>query len=257
MGGSRELPEGFEGGDRTSIDLPKDEEKLVEAVKATGKPLVVVLMNGSALAVNWASENANAIVEAGIPAKRAGSRLRRLWPGAYNPAGRLPITFYKSTDDLPPFEEYSMKGRTYRYFEGQPLYPFGYGLSYSKFAYSNVKLSSSTLKAGASLQIEVDIRNTSSVAGDEVAQVYLSFPKLPGAPIRALRGFERVHIAPGQTQHVRFTLDPRDLSCVNEAGVRLVAPGAYRIFVGGGQPGTGAPSVEAQLSIQGELTLPR
>ena len=150
-----------------------------------------------------------------------------------------------------------MKGRTYRYFEGKPLYPFGYGLSYSKFAYSNAKLSTATLKAGANLQVDVDIRNSSSVAGDEVAQVYLSFPTLPGAPIRALRGFERVHIAPGQTRHVRFTLDPRDLSCVNEGGVRVVAPGAYRIFVGGGQPGTGAAGLEVALSIQGELSLPR
>jgi beta-glucosidase len=251
------LPEGFRGGDRTSIDLPKDEESLIEAIKATGKPLVVVLMNGSALAVNWASQNANAILESWYPGEEGGTAVAETLAGAYNPAGRLPITFYRSTDDLPPFEDYSMKGRTYRYFEGRPLYPFGFGLSYSKFVYSHAKLSPSTVKAGANLQVEVDIRNTSSVAGDEVTQVYLSFPKLLGAPIRALRGFERVHIAPGQTQHVRFTLDPRDLSCVNQAGDRVVAPGAYRVFVGGGQPGTGAPGVEAQLSIQGELTLPR
>jgi beta-glucosidase len=251
------LPEGFRGGDRTTIDLPKDEEGLIEAVKATGTPLVVVLMNGSALAVNWASQNANAILESWYPGEEGGIAVAETLAGANNPAGRLPVTFYKSTDDLPPFEDYSMKGRTYRYFDGKPLYPFGYGLSYSTFAYSNAKLSSSTVKAGGSLQVEVDVRNTGSVAGDEVAQLYLIFPKVPGAPIRALRGFERVHIAPGQTRPVRFTLGPRDLSCVNEAGEHLVAPGAYRIFVGGGQPGTGSQGLEAQLSIQGELKLPR
>jgi beta-glucosidase len=257
MGGGRALPEGFKGGDRTIIDLPKDEQSLLEAVKATGKPLVVVLMNGSALAVNWANQNANAVLESWYPGEEGGAAVAETLAGANNPAGRLPVTFYKSTDDLPPLEDYSMKGRTYRYFEGKPLYPFGYGLSYSKFAYSNAKLSSSTLKAGDNLQVDVDIRNTSNMAGDEVAQVYVSFPNLPGAPIRALRGFERVPIAPGQTRHVHFTLDPRDLSCVNEAGTRVVAPGAYRVFVGGGQPGTGAAGLEVPLSIQGELTLPR
>jgi beta-glucosidase len=251
------LPKGFRGGDRTTIDLPKDEEGLIEAVKATGKPLVVVLMNGSALAVNWASQNANAILESWYPGEEGGIAVAETLAGANNPAGRLPVTFYKSTDDMPPFKNYSMKGRTYRYFDGKPLYPFGYGLSYSTFAYSNAKLSSSTVKAGGSLQVEVDVRNTGSVAGDEVAQLYVIFPKVPGAPIRALRGFERVHIAPGQTRHVRFLLDPRDLSCVNKAGEHLVAPGAYRIFVGGGQPGTGSPGLEAQLSIQGDLKLPR
>jgi len=177
--------------------------------------------------------------------------------GVNNPGGRLPVTFYKSVNDLPPFEEYSMKGRTYRYFEGQPLYPFGYGLSYSKFAYSNAELSRPTLKAGSNLQVDVDVRNTSRVAGDEVAQVYIVFPNVSGAPLRALRGFQRVSIQPGQTQHVRLTLNPRDLSLVNEEGTRLVAAGAYKLFVGGGQPGTGAPGVELALKIQGEQKLPR
>ncbi len=150
-----------------------------------------------------------------------------------------------------------MKGRTYRYFTGQPLFPFGYGLSYSKFAYSNVKLSSSTVSAGAGLQVDADIRNTGSIAGDEVAQLYLIFPNLPGAPIRALRGFQRVSVAPGNTAHVSFKLDPRDLSYVNEAGERVVTAGSYRIFVGGGQPGTVAPGLEARLSITGQTKLGR
>jgi beta-glucosidase len=251
-----DLPAGFKGGDRTSLDLPKEEEDLLKAVKATGKPLVVVLMNGSALAVNWADENANAILEAWYPGEEGGTAIAETLAGVNNPAGRLPVTFYKSVDDLPPFEDYAMKGRTYRYFEGQPLYPFGYGLSYSQFAYSNLKLSAETLKAGAPLEVEVEVQNTSQVAGDEVAEVYLSFPKVAGAPIRALRGFKRVHLDPGETQRVHFKLDPRALSCVNEAGDHVVAAGTYRIYVGGGQPGTGAPGAEAQLSVEGELKLP-
>jgi beta-glucosidase len=150
-----------------------------------------------------------------------------------------------------------MKGRTYRYFEGQPLYPFGFGLSYSKFAYSNAKVSNSTLKAGSDLQVDVDVRNTGPTAGDEVVQVYLIFPNLTGAPLRALRGFQRVNIRPGQMQHVRLTLGPRDLSMVDAEGTRLVAAGAYKLFVGGGQPGTGASGAELTLAIQGVQKLPR
>ena len=150
-----------------------------------------------------------------------------------------------------------MKHRTYRYFEGQPLYPFGYGLSFSKFAYSGATLSTSTLKAGDDLEVEVDVRNTGKRAGDEVVQAYLVFPRLTGAPLRALRGFQRVSVRPGQSQHVRLTLTPRDLSMVDEAGTRLVAGGAYKLFVGGGQPGTGAAGVELPLRIEGEQKLPR
>jgi beta-glucosidase len=255
--GGRSLPEGFVGGDRTTLDLPKDEQSLLEALKAARKPLVVVLMNGSALGVNWASQNANAILEAWYPGEEGGTAIAETLAGANNPAGRLPVTFYKSVNDLPPFDDYSMKGRTYRYFEGQPLYPFGYGLSYSKFAYSNAKLSTSSLKAGDDLQVDVDVRNTGGMAGDEVVQAYLVFPKLPGAPLRALRAFERVSAGPGQTRHVRFTLNPRDLSLVNEEGTRLVAAGDYKLFVGGGQPGTGAPGAELPLKIQGEQKLAR
>ncbi|MDR3703304.1 MAG: glycoside hydrolase family 3 C-terminal domain-containing protein [Candidatus Sulfopaludibacter sp.] len=255
--GGRTLPEGFVGGDRTTLDLPKDEEALVEALKTTGKPLVIVIMNGSALGINWANQNANAILEAWYPGEEGGTAIAETLAGVNNPAGRLPVTFYKSVNDLPPFEDYSMKGRTYRYFEGQPLYPFGYGLSYSKFVYGNAKVSSPTLKAGSDLQVDVDVRNPSGVAGDEVVQAYLLFPKLPGAPLRALRGFQRVSIGKGQTQHVRLTLNARDLSMVNEEGTRLVAAGDYKLFVGGGQPGTGAPGAELALRIQGEQKLPR
>jgi beta-glucosidase len=207
--------------------------------------------------VNWANQNANAILEAWYPGEEGGTAIAETLAGVNNPAGRLPVTFYKSLNDLPAFDEYSMRGRTYRYFEGQPLYPFGFGLSYSKFTYSNAKLSSSTLQAGNSLTVEVDVRNAGRVGGDEVVQAYLVFPKVPGAPLRALRAFQRVNIGAGQSQHVRLTLDPRDLSMVNAEGVRLVAAGDYKLFIAGGQPGTGAPGSELALKIQGEQKLPR
>jgi beta-glucosidase len=248
---------GFSGGDRSSIDLPAAQEELLKTLAATGKPLVVVLQNGSALAVNWAQEHAAALLEAWYPGEEGGTAIAETLMGANNPAGRLPVTFYASLDQLPPFEDYSMHNRTYRYFQGKPLYGFGYGLSYSTFEYSNLKLSSSQLKAGDDLTVEVDVRNTSGPAGDEVAELYLEFPAVPGAPLRALRGFERVHLAPGETRHATFTLKPRGLSMVNEKGEHLVAPGEYSIFVGGALPGEASGGVSAKLEIAGELKLPR
>ena len=247
---------GFKGGDRTSLDLPKDEEDLLEALKGSGKPLVVVLMNGSALSVNWASEHANAMLDAWYSGEEGGTAIAQTLAGVNNPAGRLPVTFYKGVEQLPAFEDYSMKNRTYRYFEGQPLYPFGYGLSYSKFEYSNLKLSSTKLKAGDSLSVEADVRNVSQREGDEVVELYLSFPKSPGAPIHALRGFTRMELGAGETRHILFTLDARDLSEVNEKGDRIVANGAYRISVGGGQPGSAAPQAETAFRINGDQRLP-
>ncbi|MGB9433435.1 MAG: glycoside hydrolase family 3 C-terminal domain-containing protein [Candidatus Acidiferrum sp.] len=247
---------GFKGGDRTTLDLPREEEELLQAVKNTGKPLVVVLMNGSALSVNWAEKNANAIVDAWYPGEEGGAAIAETLAGTNNPAGRLPITFYKSVDQLPAFEDYSMKNRTYRYFAGQPLYPFGYGLSYSKFAYSKLKVAKNKLDASDPLSVQVNVKNTGGREGDEVIELYLIFPKLPGAPRYALRGFQRVHLRPRETQNIRFTLNSRDLSLVSEAGDRIVAPGAYHVSVGGGQPGTGVPSVQAGFTIRGQQNLP-
>jgi beta-glucosidase len=250
-----EVP-GFKGGDRTSLDLPKEEEDLLEAMKSTEKPLVVVLMNGSALSVNWASEHADAILDAWYAGEEGGTAIAQTLAGTNNPAGRLPVTFYKGVEQLPAFEDYAMKNRTYRYFEGHPLYPFGYGLSYSKFEYSNLKLSNANLKAGNTLDVDVDVRNASPVEGDEVVQLYLNFPKLAGAPLRALRGFTRVHLTPSASQQVHFTLSPRDLSLVNESGDRVVTAGDYTISVGGGQPGASTAGVQTRLSIEGNETLP-
>ncbi len=210
--------EGFMGGDRTSIDLPKPEEELLQALGATGKPLVVVLTNGSALAVNWANEHANAILDAFYPGEEGGTAVAQTLSGRNNPAGRLPVTFYTDVSQLPPFEDYSMKGRTYRYFQGTPLYPFGYGLSYTKFTYSDLMVPPNPVDPGSLVSAEVTVTNSGKKAGDEVAQLYLSFPDVAGAPLRALRGFQRVHLEPGASQKVRFELQQRDLSMVTDAG---------------------------------------
>jgi beta-glucosidase len=246
---------GFKGGDRTSIDLPGPEQELLEALAATGKPLVVVLTNGSALAVNWANEHANAILDAWYPGEEGGTAVAETLSGKNNPAGRLAVTFYKSVDQLPPFEDYAMKGRTYRYFEGKPLYPFGYGLSYTTFDYKGLQVTPS-VKAGDPVSADVTVTNTGKVAGDEVAQLYLAFPKVAGAPLRALRGFKRIHLEPGQSTQVHFDLKDRDLSMVSEAGDPTIAAGEYTVSVGGGQPGTGAPTASAKLKIDGSLVLP-
>jgi beta-glucosidase len=251
---------GFRGGDRTSLNLPAEEEALLGAMKGSGKPLVVVLMNGSALAVNWANAHANAILDAWYSGEEGGTAIAQTLAGVNNPAGRLPVTFYKGTEQLPEFEDYAMKGRTYRYFTGDPLYGFGHGLSYTTFEYSGMQLSNPshlpTLNAGDPLDVEVDVKNTGKRDGDEVAELYISFPKLPGTPLRALRGIARVHLKAGEQKHVKLTLSPRDLSYVNEAGDRFVSTGDYLITVGGGQPGTGASHTDSHLMIQGEQKLP-
>jgi beta-glucosidase len=247
---------GFRGGDRTSLNLPAEEEALLGALKGSGKPLVVVLMNGSALAVNWANDHANAILDAWYSGEEGGTAIAQTLAGANNPAGRLPVTFYKGVEQLPEFEDYAMKNRTYRYFTGEPLYAFGYGLSYSKFEYSSLKLSSAELPAGDPLSVEVDVKNASPRPGDEVVELYVNFPKLPGTPLRALRGMTRVHLNAGEQRHVKLTLQPRDLSYVNDKGDRIIGAGDYVITVGGGQPGTGAAQAETHLSIRGEQPLP-
>jgi beta-glucosidase len=250
-----DLP-GFHEGDRTSLDIPEPEEKMLKLLRATGKPLVMVLMNGSALSVNWASRNANAILDAWYPGEEGGTAIAETLAGKNNPAGRLPVTFYTGVDQLPPFTDYDMANRTYRFFKGAPLYPFGYGLSYSKFEYSGLKLSSTELNAGDTLNCELDVKNVSDRAGDEVVQAYLTFPPFSGAPKLALRGFTRIHLAAGKQRIVHFALGPRDLSAVDKDGDRLVMQGEYGLSIGGGQPGTGAPVVQTQFTIQGEQRLP-
>jgi beta-glucosidase len=248
--------EGFKGGDRTSIDLPKPEEDLLEAVAAVGKPVVLVLANGSALAVNWANQHVNAILESWYPGEEGGTAIAQTLSGANNPAGRLPVTFYTGVDQLPSFEDYAMKDRTYRYFAGKPLYPFGYGLSYTTFFYRGLRLPKKIINAGDPLIAEVTVANTGMREGDEVVQLYLSFPDVPGAPLRALRGFKRVHLKSGESQNVRFELKDRDLSIVTEAGEPIIAEGKYSLSIGGGQLATSAPTVMGSFQVKGTKTLP-
>jgi beta-glucosidase len=227
---------GFAGGDRTSIDLPAPQQQLLERIAETGKPLVLVLMNGSALGVNWADAHVPAIVEAWYPGEQGGAAVASLLAGDFSPAGRLPVTFYKSVDQLPAFNDYSMSKRTYRYFDGEPLYPFGHGLSFTSFTYSRPRLSLPVVKAREGLTVSVDVTNSGAMDGDEVVQLYLSHPVLARAPIRALAGFKRVHLKRGETRRLSFVLDSRALSFVDPSGHRMVLPGRVDVWVGGGQP---------------------
>src|SRR6185369_2154917 len=212
---------GFLGGDRTDLKLPEPQEKLLQAAVATGKPVVVVLTAGSALAANFAAERAAAVLAAWYGGEEAGTAIAETLAGVNNPAGRLPVTFYKGVDQLPPFDEYSMKGRTYRYFKGEPLYTFGFGLSYSTFQYTD--LSAKRTAKGA--DIVATVKNTSTVDGDEVVQLYVGGGPGGDAPIRNLRGFQRIHLKAGESRQVSFKVAAED-----------IPKSKVEISVGGGQP---------------------
>jgi beta-glucosidase len=246
--------EGFAGGDRTSIDLPKPQQQLLERLHATGKPIVMVLMNGSALSVNWAHKNIPAIVEAWYPGGEGGHAVAQLIAGDYSPAGRLPVTFYKSAKDLPDFSDYKMDGRTYRYFKGEVLYPFGHGLSYTSFAYKAPALSAAAIKAGEGVDATVAVTNAGKRDGDEVVQLYVAKPGSKANPV--LAGFSRVHLKAGETRQVTLKLDARALSQVDAKGARKVLPGAYTLHLGGGQPKF-AKTVSARLNVTGSAELPK
>ena len=250
---------GFSGGDRTDLELPEPQKQLLKALVTTGKPMAVVLLNGSALAVNWANENARSLLEAWYPGQSGGQAIAETLAGKNNPAGRLPVTFYTGVDQLPAFDDYSMADRTYRYFKGKPLFAFGDGLSYTTFAYSGLKLSTANLKAGDTLTIEAEVKNTGSLAGDEVAELYLTPPKSALAPQLALEGFQRIHLDAGETRHITFHLDPRALSQVDKDGSRSVSSGKYTISLGGSQPqgDRGSAAVSAPFTITGNKELPR
>jgi beta-glucosidase len=247
--------DGFEGGDRTRIELPAAQEHLLEALGATGKPLIVVLTTGSALAVPWAKEHADALLVAWYPGEEGGDAIAETLTGKNNPAGRLPVTFYGSTGDLPAFTDYSMKSRTYRYFKGEVLYPFGYGLSYSQFSYGAPHVSLTPIQAGTSLTVAAEVRNMSHRDGDEVAELYVTPPQTAVSPRLELVGFERIHLRAGGARVVFFTLTPRQLSEVDEKGNRAVVPGVYAIYISGGQPEKGTPA--ATLQVFGTAALPK
>src|SRR5215469_8916039 len=247
---------GFSGGDRTSIDLPAPQQRLLEAVTAAGKPVVVVSLSGSALALTWAKDHAAAILQAWYPGVEGGTAIARTLAGDNNPAGRLPVTFYAGVTDLPAFTDYSMKDRTYRYYSGKPLWGFGYGLSYSAFKYGPAKLSASPLPAGQPLTATVNVTNTSNLAGDEVVEAYVKTPQ-PGGPIHSLAGLKRVHLNPGESRDVSIELSPRSLSSVDEKGNRSVLPGTYHLSLGSTQPGETTAQSEVDFSVAGTAPLPK
>ncbi len=224
-------------GDRTFLEIPKIQHKLLEAVYQTGTPIILVLINGSMLAITWADEHLPAILEAWYPGQAGGTAIANALFGSFNPGGRLPITFYRAMSDLPPFDDYSMTNRTYRYFTGDPLYPFGFGLSYTTFAYRNLKISPSTPQPGDSVSIEVEVENSGTRLGDEVVQLYLQDVEasLP-APQLQLQGFTRLRLAPGEKQTVQFSLTPEQLSLADENGQWRLEPGEFKVWVGAQQP---------------------
>jgi beta-glucosidase len=223
---------GFAGGDRTDLKLPDPQERLIEGAMAAGKPVIVVLTSGSALAVNFPAAHAAAILELWYGGEEAGTAIAQTLAGLNNPAGRLPVTFYRGAEQLPPFEDYAMKGRTYRYFPGDPLYSFGFGLTYAKFDYSDLR--GQRTPGGA--RISVHVRNSSSREGDEVVQLYVSGAGGPDAPVRQLRGFQRIHLGPGESGEVDFSIPAAELP-----------KDKLHISVGGGQPIGKIPHLDAVL----------
>ncbi len=256
-----DLP-GFHGGDRTSLDLPKAQQDLLQDLVATRKPVVLVLMNGSALAVNWADAHAAAILEAWYPGEQGGTAVAEVLAGDVSPSGKLPVTFYKSVEQLPAIDNYSVQGHTYRYFTGEPLYPFGFGLSYTSFAFAHLTFDRQMLGPSDNLTATVDVTNTGAIAGDEVVEVYVSHPRIDDAPVRALIAMERVRLLPGETKPVSLKIANRDLSTVGTDGVRRIVPGELQFWVGDGQPGgrpglAHAAGLTGSVMVQGEATLPR
>jgi len=249
--------EGFRGGDRTDIVLPKNQEELIKEIQGLGKPVVLVLMGGSALAVNWANEHVGAILDAWYPGEEGGTAIADVLFGDYNPAGRLPVTFYKSVADLPPFNDYAMEGRTYRYFKGTPLYPFGFGLSYTTFKYDRLKFDRASITAGQSLKLSVEVTNTGSRTGDEVAQVYLTdvastYPK----PIRSLTGVKRINLKPGEKRVLEFTITPDQMAVIDDNGNKKVERGEFLVSAGGKQPGfTGGADAATTSVVQATFSV--
>ncbi|SHE76542.1 beta-glucosidase [Mariniphaga anaerophila] len=246
--------DGFKGGDRTKLLLPQLQRDLMDAVQKTGKPVVLVLLNGSALAINRADEYLDAILSAGYPGQEGGHAVADVLFGDYNPAGRLPVTYYKSVNQLPSFEEYNMNGRTYRYFSGEPLYPFGYGLSYTTFEYENLQVPAE-IKTGDSLIVKVKVTNTGLLAGEEVVQLYISDEEASTPrPRLQLEGFERVFLQPGESKVVEMTLSPRQFSMIGTDDERIIEPGWVTVSAGGGQPGAkGAVTVSGRVNLTGDV----
>jgi beta-glucosidase len=240
--------DGFSGGDRIDIKLPAVQSELIQEIYKLGKPTVLVMLNGSAVAFNWEKENIPAIIEAWYPGQAGGTALADILFGDYNPSGRLPLTFYQSIDQIPPFSEYDMKGKTYRFFQGTPLYEFGYGLSYTTFEYSGLQMAAA-VPAGENLSLSVQVKNTGKVTGDEIVQLYVSLPdvRFP-TPVRSLQGFQRVSLEPGETKTVHFVLKPLQMAAYDDNGVAQITAGRMVVSVGGKQPD--ASDLDARKVVQ-------
>jgi beta-glucosidase len=232
--------DGFRGGDRTKIGLPQVQEDLIKTIHSLGKPIILVLLNGSALAINWADQHIPAIIEAWYPGQSAGTAIADVLFGDYNPGGKLPVTFYKSEQDLPPFDQYAITTQTYRYFKGQPLYPFGFGLSFSTFEFSDMVMDT-LINLNTAVQVKVKIKNTSAQDGDEVIQVYIrNLNGIKNQPLHSLKGFKRVHIKAGKSEEVEIPLRMDAFSYINENGDKINEQGIFEVFIGNGQPGYGS-----------------
>uniref|UniRef100_A0A7C5P7X8 Glycoside hydrolase family 3 protein n=1 Tax=Thermodesulfobium narugense TaxID=184064 RepID=A0A7C5P7X8_9BACT len=261
--GLSQVLEGEEGelsfnkeGDRKNLDLPEIQEKLVKTIYAIGKPIILVLTNGSPLTINWAQDHISAIIEAWYPGEEGGNAIADVIFGNYNPSGRLPVTFVKSIDQLPPFENYSMQGRTYRYMNEEPLYPFGYGLSYTKFEYKNLKIEPEKLRIGKNVKISIEIKNIGNQSGDEVVQLYLKdLDASTIIPHYELKGFKRIHINSGQTRRVTFNLIPRQMALIDNEGRCILEPGKFKVMIGGSQPDKRSLELTGQKIVDGEFEL--
>lgn len=242
------------GGDKLDLHLTGLQQRMLEEVAALGKPTVLVVIAGSAMNLCWAHDNVNAIIDAWYPGETGGTALAEVLFGDYSPAGRLPVTFPRRIEDVPDIRDYAMKGRTYRYAEVGPLYPFGYGLSYASFDYSDLTLSCASIDSHQSVRVDVNVKNSGSVPADEVVQLYVKdLDASCVVPLHALRGFRRIHLEPGATQSVSFELTPHDLSLIDDAGKRQIEPGKFRISVGGSQPDARSEQLLGRSPLHVEL----
>ncbi len=247
--------QGFSGGDRTTIALPFVQTNFLKALEATGKPVIFIMMTGSAIAIPWEVENIPAIINAWYGGQAAGTAVADVLFGDYNPSGRLPITFYKSDTDLPSFEDYSMANRTYRYFKGVALYPFGFGLSYTTFKYSNLKLSKASLKKNESVLAEVTVTNTGKYKGDEVIQLYITHESVKDAPLSALKSFKRITLQPAASQKISFNITPDLLNLIDASGKAVFTPGALKIIIAGSSPGKRSEILGSAKASEAVLTI--
>jgi beta-glucosidase len=247
--------QGFSGGDRTTIALPTVQTNFLKALKNTGKPIVFIMMTGSAVAIPWEAEHVPAIINDWYGGQAAGTAVADVLFGDYNPSGRLPVTFYKSDNDLPSFEDYSMSNRTYRYFKGEALYPFGFGLSFTNFKYSDLKLSKTSASKDDTISVEVTVTNSGKVKGDEVVELYLSHEGVSYAPLNALKAFKRITLNAGSSAKVNFTLGADELKLIDENGNAVFTPGNVKIIAGGSSPGKRSEELGAAKAVEATLIL--